>query len=217
MGQPYSRDVTIIGQSPHFGKVLLYEDFEHILQWENQAFGSVGRATLVPGKCLTGNYALRLKTPGAVDCGAIRRVWLPYARRVKLEFHFLFTVVSDINYFDIYLAYYDGTYQHRLEVLYSRAEEKWKYYDITGTLSDIPEGSQKFKDDAWNRFTWVVNYRDGYHELLEVNNMKIDMSGLEYPRVSNTTAPHLEIVLYTVGATTTGSDIYIDSVFLSIE
>jgi len=129
----------------------------------------------------------------------------------------LFVVVSDITYFDVYLAYYDGSYQHRLQVHYLAREEKWQYYTKTPFYSDIPGGSQKFKDDAWNRFTWVANYREGYHELLEVNNMKIDMSKLAYPRVTNTTAPHLEISFFTSGETATGSDIYIDSVFLSVE
>jgi len=219
MGKEYLQKSLVLGALPITDTVIFFDDFEGVLDWLKDGTGTDYVVKRTTARKDTGSFSLYLQTkattPAAGDyVKAYKESYFTPAKRYIYQAMFRLPSVADLDKVEFTHHYRDGSNRHTISIIYLGPEVKWQYYDTTGTYADIPGGTQVLAGGKWYRLTLTVNLLIGEYEELVVGSTRIDMSGVRYYKIPDSTAEHLSIELAIANEGATQIDCYFDNIII---
>lgn len=216
MGKEYIRSTQILGSTPIFGKIILFDDFSNNYSWTSH--GDAGYVIKrIPSIFLSPPCSLHMATNNvATETVYIsKNIHVRPSNEIKMTVPFLMDDVSLCAEIEFRFQYYDGTNLHIASFKWIASGTKWQYMTSAGTYSDVPGGTQALLDNAWNRLEFSLNRNLGTFISFLNNNLLIDMSSYSYRQEANAGAAHLYTSILTITNANTVLNTYIDAVLIS--
>lgn len=215
-----SRPNTSISRT---GTVVLTDDFEHGLATERwkQAAGTVANAADYP---FNGGKCLKITTgTGAADTGqADHWMGFPADKRMGLELWFMSnSLKANITSIAFLMRYYDGVNALTGVLKWlGTTEEKWQYYNASGTWSDVTGGAQPLYVEAtlqpqYHHVKFVIDFENETYVSMESDGLgKKDLSAIDIHSGADTTTTYtLYTSIYITNQTATAArDLWLDDV-----
>lgn len=167
MGREYTRDLSILGNIPKAGPIILQDDFEEHLKWtKGGGAGAGGDAIfeLCDTVAYYGNNSLLMqtRTTGTTDGDIIHAErYVPLLPSLKLNMFGLVRMDSSdpvSKYWAFSFLVANGSTHREGKVRYDFANTKWQYLDAPASWVDIPGGAIGFQTYAFNRMALSLDF-----------------------------------------------------------
>lgn len=216
MGKEYTRDIQVLGLVPNFGKIIIFDNFSN-----NLSFIPSGNA----GYIVRRNPSIYLSPPASCEIitppyneeqASISKLLFPSpANLINSSFIFSITNVAIILNLTFQLYYYDGTYRHIVRIVWVSDGTKWQYLNSAGSLTDIPNATQKLLNNSWNSLNFSFNTALSKHSKFQSNYLNLDISDIPYMLSENTAAPSLELSITASVNSNFTTTLFVDSLKIS--
>lgn len=210
-------EVTVKGITTAYGRVIMIDDFEGILNWLGSG-DSGGSAALDQTYTFTKNYSLKIATAtGGPDKDYRARRWIGErpTKKYRLEVAFRQGSPTDIQYVVFSLTVHRSEVKHQALIRYYWSADKWQYYDSTGTWQDITNGSQDLTHSAWNYLLFEVDFDELEFIRMECNELELDLSGISLQQEAATAQDTAYVTLEITSGSSLQSTCWFDEVLIT--
>ncbi|GAI59865.1 unnamed protein product, partial [marine sediment metagenome] len=156
MSKEYIRTINILGEIPIAGQVVMYDDFEHLLNWTQMAGEGDSIFELDPTLAKQGNQSLFMQTrttAAAKDdlIAAERHLYILPSKVMSLLMAFRMASITTIKYINFTINFFDGTLSHTPIIRFLPNTPVWQYLEDDGsTYTEIPDMATTLRLGAWH-------------------------------------------------------------------
>jgi len=217
----------LISSISRTGRVYWQDDFEAYTsalteKWA-QVSGTIALDTTTPFR---GKSCAKLTTGNVAGNEAKMEKFLGALPKGRFGYELWFKSVAgvaNIRYLNLYFQYYDGAKKHVFAVRWigtlTTLQQKWQYFDSTGSYVDIPNGAQKPRvestDTVWHHVKLIGDFLGAKYVKLICNDKTFPLSTIPEYNTSDTTEPSLRLIASIVTETATAISLYIDDVIFT--
>ena len=183
MGKEYTRQTEVLGLIPFSDRILLLDTFTPPVKYTlSGSPGYTVKRTI--SKSIYSPHGLHLQT--ATDPLSTKSCKISYKTFIGLSSKTLFSTVFNpliITYFTLItfsFLYDTSTTRYDIRIRYDPVNDKWQYWNSSGTWADIPSGSQILTNNTWNRLSFSFNIGTTKYIDFLSNHLHLDISSLSF-------------------------------------
>lgn len=212
MGKEYIRRVSIVGESPIAGEIVIYDGFEDLFKWISTGDGN-GAATKDNTLAFTANASMKLLS----DSGApaedqavaanIRAMVIPGAI-YDFQLDFRFQNVTHVKSFLFYVDYQTPSDRVIMGLNFLPGTPQWQYRSTDAAWATLTGMTQTIEPTYWNRIAFGLNLNTGAYIDCILNDQTYDLSMLSSTKSATTRPP--STLFYIEGACAGANQIWIN-------
>ena len=219
MGQEYIRRITVLGEVPSLGPVMLFDNMEDLFKWVeagnmgDSVFEKIGTVAYNGSACLH----MKSRTTGCASGDVIiakRTLYERPGKRYRFEMLWRFEAKANCEKMTVRSKVYDGTYVHYVYLYYDAQNDKWRYTNSAGVDADVPGGAQLLNPATFHRLQMGWDQNSQMWVKMVSDGMEIDMSTLQYQRAASALAQRHELEIELAVQATTPVEGYVDDVLV---
>lgn len=219
MSREYTRLISVVGNVPAHGPIVLYDDFEHLLKWTKYLGEGDSVFELDPSFSFSKNQSLHIKTrtTDAAEndiIGARLLSYIPPSKRLNLSTHFSCPDYTLIKLLQFWFILFDGTNKHHSLLQLKTATPIWQYRDSIGTAIDVPDSGLLPFDNAWHRIQLLADLNTHKYIHMILDNNLFDLSALTYQHETDPKLTHLEVEIQIRNTGAAPCELHIDDFLL---
>ena len=183
MSKEYTRSMSILGSLPVAGQIVLFDDFESILNWTKTEGEGDSIHELDPSLSKHGNQCLHLKTrTTGADTGDIigtKRILHLLPSKV-MSFSIAFRTPNHVRIDTILFLFKwkDGSQDYNAQIRFKPNVPSWEYYDSAGQYTLFTGLDEKPAIDTWHFINLKVNFATHHYLSLQYDHLLADLSAL---------------------------------------
>lgn len=189
MSQEYTRQLSIIGNIPHLGPILYFNDFSGNLILSSTGTGSetmkrdISTFLSPPASLSLGTQP---STPLTDDQAAVSaKIRILPTKQIFFHTIWIHDNGNNSGLWEFHIQLDDNTNLHQAAVRFILASNKWVYLNVNNTWTDIPSGAQAISSSTWRHLSLGVDFNLNRYLFLESANLKLDMSNISYRLTSS--------------------------------
>lgn len=219
MGKEYVRNITVIGEVPSLGPLILFDDMEGLFKWGKTGTGAdytvEKDATVAYNGLACLHLATRASNPAEDDVVAAHRYLYPRpGKRYRIELLFQYENSTFCKLLEFDFSIQDGTYLHNIFIRYDPVNAKWQYKSAAGAWVDVVDGAQGLLQAGWHRLVFEFDQNAKEFKSLVCDAKEMDLSGIRYQVAGNGADQYAKLDFKVVAGSTTPPEVYIDDVLI---
>ncbi len=184
MGEEFVRRVSVVGNVPQSGDVIIADDFESTFRWTSAGDGN-GAAS----KSSTESFSLANAMKFISDTGtpaadqkveASRFIYLPPARKIQCAVNFWSADLDTLKTLFCEIIWYDKTNKHTAKITYD-PQDFQTYLNQTGGNLAIANSARQLRASTWHRMAFQIDFLTGKYISAIMDAQKFDVSALNFP------------------------------------
>ncbi len=199
------------------GNVVWLEDFERGLsnRWRLSPYGA-STAVISGEASKSGFYSAKIQTGAASGNLMDLHHYMPLPVESKIGFEAHFSIQEHVGEIIFFLYIYDGTDEITAGVKYLPGTDKWQYYNVGGTWSDLFTSMALLEyKECFHMVKFVVDYETGEYVRAIANERALALPGVgAYPTTVGH-APQLTVHVEVKNDDANAGIAYIDSLIIT--
>ena len=215
MGIEYTRLVTILGQIPFANRIIISDNFEGLLKWQQYEGTGDSIFELDPTIAKHGNQSLYMKTRTTAHAeddtiGAEKTLHLLPTKILILLNNFLIPSYANTKILDFAISWFDATSIHTAGIRYLTSTYQWQYYSPGETHVNIPNANVPLLENIWHFLKMDINLGENRYISLQIDHMLFDLSTfLSFSELKDTHS-NLSLRIVTHASAVGPGSLYID-------
>ena len=207
------------GQMQFDRGVIMFDDMEGALLWEETATGGDDELVLHAGAAYVGTKGLRLKTRTTdVAAGdymtAWRKVCYPLAKRLIYRLRWRVPYATGPDYVEFGITVKDGANEHQFSIRYTPATSKIEYLNSGGTFTEISELAQDFFAKQWDTFEVGMDLDSWGYMWVISKGIKVDLAKVACQKVGASTDRSVLVSIKVVNVAAAPIEMNVDCVYV---